>query len=163
MATTDAEYDSTSKGRQLSKAETTSAHQASNPYQAAKNLHREHEKKLLKVLQQNKKEIRKNLIILDVVKKEVTKLLAVEIIYPILDSNWVNLVQVVPKKSGMTVARNQYVEMVPTRIQNSWWVCIDYRKLNIATHKDHFPFVVYRSSLGKASREVLLLLPRWIF
>ncbi|RDX64138.1 putative mitochondrial protein, partial [Mucuna pruriens] len=36
---------------------------------------------------------RLNPTILDVVKKEVTKLLAARNIYPILDSNWVNLVQ----------------------------------------------------------------------
>ncbi|RDX83646.1 hypothetical protein CR513_35413, partial [Mucuna pruriens] len=30
------------------------------------------------------------------------------------------LVQVVPKKSEMTVTKNQHDEMVPTRIQNSW-------------------------------------------
>ncbi|RDX73728.1 hypothetical protein CR513_46623, partial [Mucuna pruriens] len=33
---------------------------------------------------------------------------------------WVSLVQVVPKKSGMTVVKNQNDELVPTRIQNSW-------------------------------------------
>ncbi|RDX85177.1 hypothetical protein CR513_33673, partial [Mucuna pruriens] len=70
---------------------------------------------------------------------EVTKLLVVEIIYPILDSQWVSLVQVVPKKSGMMVVKNQHDEMVPTRIQNNRKVCIDYRKLNQATCKDHFP------------------------
>ncbi|RDY13958.1 Retrovirus-related Pol polyprotein from transposon 17.6, partial [Mucuna pruriens] len=52
----------------------------------------------------------------------------------------VSLVQVVPKKSGMTVTKNRHDEMVPTRIQNSWQVCINYRKLNQVTRKDHFPF-----------------------
>ncbi|RDX86843.1 Retrovirus-related Pol polyprotein from transposon 17.6, partial [Mucuna pruriens] len=51
-----------------------------------------------------------NLTILNVVKKEVTKLLAARIIYPNSDSLWVSLMQVVPivpKKSGMTVMKNQ--------------------------------------------------------
>ncbi|RDX97008.1 hypothetical protein CR513_20270, partial [Mucuna pruriens] len=56
--------------------------------------------------------------ILDVVKKEVTKLLAAGIIYLILESQWVSPVQVVPKKSGMTVMKNQHDKLVPMRIQN---------------------------------------------
>ncbi|RDX98290.1 hypothetical protein CR513_18812, partial [Mucuna pruriens] len=50
---------------------------------------------------------RLNLTILDVVKKEVNKLLAAGIIYPISDSQWVSPVQVVPKKSEMIVMKNQ--------------------------------------------------------
>ncbi|RDY02741.1 hypothetical protein CR513_13760, partial [Mucuna pruriens] len=39
--------------------------------------------------------------------------------------------------------------MVPDRIQNSWHVCIDYRKLNQATHKDHFLLPFIDQVLGK--------------
>jgi hypothetical protein len=51
--------------------------------------------------------MRLNPVILDVVKKEVTKLLQVGIIYPISDSQWVSHVQVVPKKTGLTVVKNE--------------------------------------------------------
>ena len=45
----------------------------------------------------------------------------------------------VPKKGGFTVIRNEKNELIPTRTVTGWRVCIDYRKLNIATRKDHFP------------------------
>ncbi|RDX86385.1 hypothetical protein CR513_32281, partial [Mucuna pruriens] len=135
------------------------------PFIIVNNLHQEQEDKLLKVLRQHKKVIgwilsnlpginpsiymhrilmeeaakpirqqqrRMNPTILDVVKKEVTKLLTVGIIYPISDSQWVSLIQ----------------------IQNSWRVCIDYRRFNQATRKDHFPFLfidqVLEKLLGKS-------------
>ena len=42
-------------------------------------------------------------------------------IYPILDSQWVSPLVIVPKKGG------------------KWCVCVDYRELNSPTKKDHFP------------------------
>nr|GEW11063.1 reverse transcriptase domain-containing protein [Tanacetum cinerariifolium] len=75
----------------------------------------------------------------DVIKKEVEKLLDAELIYPISDSPWVSPVHCVPKKESMTVIKNNENELVPTRLVTGWRVCIDYRKLNEATRKDHFP------------------------
>jgi hypothetical protein len=80
-----------------------------------------------------------NDVLREVVKKEVLKLLKAGVIYPVSDSEWVSLVQVVPKKGGMSVIRNEKNELIPQRTITSWWMCIDYRKLNKATRKDHFP------------------------
>ncbi|XP_073017880.1 uncharacterized protein [Primulina eburnea] len=54
-------------------------------------------------------------------------------------SSWVSPVQVVPKKGGMTVVKNENDELISTRTVTGWRVCIDYRKLNNVTRKDHFP------------------------
>ncbi|XP_075486211.1 uncharacterized protein LOC142525806 [Primulina tabacum] len=75
----------------------------------------------------------------EVVKAETIKLLDAGIIYPISDSTWVSPVQCVPKKGGITVIANEKNELIPTRTITGWRVCIDYRKLNDATRKDHFP------------------------
>ena len=74
----------------------------------------------------------------EVVKKEVLKLLNIRVIYPISDSKWVNPTQVVLKKEGITVVPNRKGQLIPTRITTGWRMCIDYRKLNSVTQKDHF-------------------------
>ena len=56
-----------------------------------------------------------------IVKEELQKLLDAGFIYPISDSEWVSPLVLVPKKNGM------------------WRICVDYRELNKATKKDHFP------------------------
>ena len=61
------------------------------------------------------------------------------IIYPISDSKWVSPIQVVPKKGGMTVVKNEANELISTRIVTGWRVFIDCRKSNDVAHKDHFP------------------------
>ncbi|KAL4342605.1 hypothetical protein GQ457_08G031620 [Hibiscus cannabinus] len=75
----------------------------------------------------------------DVVRKEILKWLNAGIIYPISDSKWVSPVQCVPKKGGITVISNEKNELIPTRTVTGWRVCMDYKKLNKATRKDHFP------------------------
>ena len=79
----------------------------------------------------------------EVVKKEIVKLLDAGIIYPISDSKWVSPIHVVLKKGGMIVVQNENNELIPTRTVTGWHMCIDYRKLNKATRKDHFllPFI----------------------
>ncbi|GKD80297.1 reverse transcriptase domain-containing protein [Tanacetum coccineum] len=60
-------------------------------------------------------------------------------IYPISDSPWVSPVHCVPKKGGITVVAIEENELILTRLVTGWRVCIDYRKLNEVTRKDHFP------------------------
>jgi hypothetical protein len=39
----------------------------------------------------------------------------------------------------MTVIRNEKSKLIPHRTVTGWRMCIDYRKFNKATQKDHFP------------------------
>jgi len=87
----------------------------------------------------------------EVVRKEVLKWLNHDIIYLISDSEWVSPVHVVPRKTGITVVKNDRDELIPTRIQSGWRVCIDYRKLNSATKKDHFPLPFLDQMLERLS------------
>ena len=69
--------------------------------------------------QQPKRRMNTNLR--EIVKEQLQKLLNVNFIYPISDSQWVSPLVIIPNKNG------------------KWRVCIDYRELNKATLKDHFP------------------------
>ena len=76
---------------------------------------------------------RLNPVMKEEVRNEVLKLLDAENIYPISDSAWVSPVQVVLKKGGMIVVRNDKNELIPTQTVTGWRMCIEYRKLNKAT------------------------------
>jgi hypothetical protein len=73
------------------------------------------------------------------VVKEVFKLFHAGIIYLVPRSEWVSPIQVVPNKGRMTVVKNERNELIPQRTITGWRMCIDYRKLNKATKKYHFP------------------------
>jgi hypothetical protein len=88
----------------------------------------------------------------EVVKKEVIKLLHAGIIYPIPHSDWFSPVQVVPKKGGMTIIENNKNELIPQCTITGWRMCIDYRKLNAATKKDHFPLPFINEMLEQLAK-----------
>nr|GEV49970.1 reverse transcriptase domain-containing protein [Tanacetum cinerariifolium] len=69
----------------------------------------------------------------DVIKKEVEKLLDAGLIYRGKPHT------LRTKKGGFTVVENEENKLIPTRLVTGWRVCIDYRKLNESTRKDHFP------------------------
>ena len=112
--------------------------QAISPEVCTHHIYLEEEEKLVRQPQR-----RLNPHMQEVVRAEVLKLLQAGIIYPISDSTWVSLTQVVPKKLGVTTVHNEKGEEMPTRLTTGWRVCIDYRRLNEVTRKDHFslPFM----------------------
>ena len=55
----------------------------------------------------------------------------------------------VPKKGEFTVIRNEKNALIPTRTMTGWRVYIDYRKLNTATKKNHYPLPFINQMLDK--------------
>ncbi|WJZ89314.1 hypothetical protein VitviT2T_008540 [Vitis vinifera] len=106
-----------------------------SPYVCTHHIYMEEEAKPIRQPQR-----RLNPHLQEMMRAEVLKLLQAGIIYPISDSPWVSPTQVVPKKSGITVVQNEKGEEVATRLTSGWRVCIDYRKLNVVTRNDNFPF-----------------------
>ena len=90
-----------------------------------------------------------NLVMKEVVRKELLKWLNAGFIYAILDSPWVSPVHVVPKKGGFIVIINEKNELIPTRTVTGWRVCMNYKKLNTATRKDHYPVAFINQMLGR--------------
>nr|GEU82276.1 reverse transcriptase domain-containing protein [Tanacetum cinerariifolium] len=56
------------------------------------------------------------------------------------------------KLSDIKVVENEENELIPTRLVTGWRVCIDYRKLNEATRKDHFPLPFMDQMLERLTR-----------
>ena len=86
------------------------------------------------------------------VRNEILKLLEAGIIYPIADSRWVSPVHRVPKKGGITIVPNDKNELIPQRIVTCFRMVIDFRKLNKATRKDHYPLPFIDQMLERLSK-----------
>ena len=95
---------------------------------------------------------RVNLVMKEVVRKEELKWLNAGFIHAISDSPWVSPIHVMPKMGDITVIRNEKNELIPTKIVIGWTMCIDYKKLNIATRKDHYPLPFIDQMLDKLAR-----------
>lgn len=74
----------------------------------------------------------------EVVKKEIIKWLNARVVYAIFDSKWVNPLQCMPNKEGMTIVANEKNKLILLIPVIGWRVCMDHQKLNSWTLKDHF-------------------------
>ena len=83
----------------------------------------------------------------------VLKLLEAGIIYPIADSRWVSPVHCVPKKGGITVVPNEKNELIPQRVVVGSRMCIDFRKVNKVTKKDHYPLPFIDQMLERLAKK----------
>ncbi|GJR97170.1 reverse transcriptase domain-containing protein [Tanacetum coccineum] len=117
------------------------------PVIIAKGLKNDEKDALLKVLKSHKRAIAWK--ITDI---KGLKLLDAGMIYPISDNPWVSPVHCVPKKGGITVVANEENELILTCLVTGWRVCIDYRKLNKATRKDHFPLPFIDQMIERLAR-----------
>ena len=88
----------------------------------------------------------------EVVRTEILKLLEAGIIYPIADSRWVSPVHCVPKRVGITVVPNDNNELIPQRIVTGYRMVINFRKLNKATRKYHYPLPFIDQMLERLSK-----------
>nr|GEV30712.1 DNA-directed DNA polymerase [Tanacetum cinerariifolium] len=116
------------------------------PVIISSQLSKEKKKKLVSVLKNTSKPLRgKQQTFLEVVKKEIVKLLDTGIIYLIADSPWVSPIHCVPKKGGITVVTNENDKLVPIRTVIGYFqIRIDHNDQEKTTFTCPFGTYAYR-------------------
>nr|GEU58462.1 reverse transcriptase domain-containing protein [Tanacetum cinerariifolium] len=107
----------------------------------AKDLSVEEKTALITILKSHKRAIAWKLSDIRAINPEFCthKILMEEDFEPVVQHHpWVSPVHCILKKGRFTVVENEGNELIPTRLVMGWRVCIDYRKLNEATRKEHF-------------------------
>jgi len=56
------------------------------------------------------------------------------------------------RRGGMVIVENENNEPFPTRTVTGWPMCINYRKLNKASCKDHFPLLFIDEVLERLAK-----------
>nr|GEX61311.1 reverse transcriptase domain-containing protein [Tanacetum cinerariifolium] len=117
------------------------------PVNIAKELGDEEKSALIKVLKSHKRAIAWKLSDIQGINPEffTHKILMEEDYKPVP-------VHCVPKIGGFTVVENEENELIPTRLDTGWRVCVDYQKLNKATRKDGFPLPFMDQMLERLAR-----------
>jgi hypothetical protein len=62
-------------------------------------------------------------------------------------------VHCVPKKGGSTVVPNENNELIPQRVVVGYRMCINFRKVNKVTKKDHYPLPFIDQRLERLSKK----------
>ena len=94
----------------------------------------------------------------EVLRTQILKFLEVGIIDPIAGSRWVSPLHCISKRGGITVVPNDKDELILQRIVTGYRMLIDYRKLNKATRKDHYPLPFIDQMLERLSKHTHFLL-----
>ena len=65
----------------------------------------------------------------------------------------VSPVHCVPNKGGIIVVPNENNELIPQRVVFCYIMCIDFRKVNKVTKKDHYPLPFIDQMLERLSKK----------